>query len=925
LEPEVSLSELTDRQAVLSAIAEFDDLGRDAFLRKYGFGSARSFWLKHDGKLYDSKAIAGAAFGFQFPGRGPLRAGDFSGGEQTVRPALEKLGFEFEDDVIHDDLIQRFLNIRVGTLPSGAPAPHKPLLLLVALRRLRHDLPRISSADQIAAELEGVLTSALPDVESPSPWEPIWRLEPQVWEVADDAGKVIDRSQGGDPPIARLRAHSAVCGLTEQVHEALLDQPEMIPRIEDGLVDRYLSGVSPDVLESLLERGSRRSRVWWVNQGKTYRQEREGSFVWAPLLTKSGRPAAHHVAVNELRPGDVVIHYSGGYIRALGLVSTSARVVPRPSEFQDDTWGAEGYRAEVRYSELDMPIALDEIPDRPSGNGPFNTAGGVKQGYLFPVRPSWAEELRERFSSRWPVGSPWSGGQKWLFQANPETWDLAGRLQTWEPGESEWWTVSRYRSEIRSGDDVALFASGPSGGILALGSIEGEPVLRPRPDWLAEAPEEIPSVEVLLRKKLDSPITRSQLQSHPVLQGLSVFRMAAATNFKVTDDEWRALMELVGEPPPLQGLTLGAVVDQFARDLQAIGYDYGGSMHNELVRTFITSLATKGFVILTGLSGSGKTKIAQHFGNWLGAASLKIVAVRPDWTNPDALLGYENGLSAWRAGGYAWHVPEVLEFVLQAIRNPTSPYVLVLDEMNLAHVERYFADVLSGMESSHPVVPNLELNDGEWRLVDPGHPRLPMPANLFVVGTVNVDETTYMFSPKVLDRANTIEFRVATDDLQTAPVATRIAEGSPAAVRAFLHAATQPARQAKASPQVEDWMKDLHRRLAEHGREFGHRTFAEASRFADLLSAAGVDDPAIALDLQVLQKVLPKYHGSIRELSESLNDLGAWCFFGPGHGQVAGFDAAVPPVGTPVLPRSFDKIHRMAKRLKANHFVSFAE
>jgi 5-methylcytosine-specific restriction enzyme B len=268
----------------------------------------------------------------------------------------------------------------------------------------------------------------------------------------------------------------------------------------------------------------------------------------------------------------------------------------------------------------------------------------------------------------------------------------------------------------------------------------------------------------------------------------------------------------------------------------------------------------------------------------------------------------------------------VLKFILAALQDPTVPYLLVLDEMNLAHVERYFADILSGMESDHPVVPNVGLSDGEWRLVDPAQSRLPVPANLFVVGTVNVDETTYMFSPKVLDRANTIEFRVATSDLQaTAPVSIQVEECPRAVARSFLHAATQPAKQSDSSRQVAEWLKVLHQRLTEQGREFGHRTFSEASRFADLLSAAGIEDPLVALDLQVLQKVLPKYHGSVRELSEPLNDLGAWCLFGPGGEVPAGFEAAEPASATPVLPRSFDKIHRMAKRLKANHFVSFAE
>ena len=90
--------QLTDRSAVLKAIAEFDTLGRAAFLRKYGFRSAKSYYLKFNGKRYDSKAIVGSAIGYQFPENGPLRSQNFSGGEATVAPKLKSLGFEVVQD-----------------------------------------------------------------------------------------------------------------------------------------------------------------------------------------------------------------------------------------------------------------------------------------------------------------------------------------------------------------------------------------------------------------------------------------------------------------------------------------------------------------------------------------------------------------------------------------------------------------------------------------------------------------------------------------------------------------------------------------------------------------------------------------------------------------------------------------------------------
>jgi hypothetical protein len=93
----MGLADLTDRKAVLSAIAEYDSLGQTAFLEKYGYAPARRFWVVYNGNTYDSKAIAGAAFGNQFPHQGPLKPDEFSGGERTVVTALKRLGFEVQD------------------------------------------------------------------------------------------------------------------------------------------------------------------------------------------------------------------------------------------------------------------------------------------------------------------------------------------------------------------------------------------------------------------------------------------------------------------------------------------------------------------------------------------------------------------------------------------------------------------------------------------------------------------------------------------------------------------------------------------------------------------------------------------------------------------------------------------------------------
>lgn len=90
----VSIAELTSREAVLSALDEFDLLGRAEFLKKYGFSPARSYFIRRNSTLYDSKAVVGAAVGYEHAERGPMKSSEFSGGEATVKAKLEELGFE---------------------------------------------------------------------------------------------------------------------------------------------------------------------------------------------------------------------------------------------------------------------------------------------------------------------------------------------------------------------------------------------------------------------------------------------------------------------------------------------------------------------------------------------------------------------------------------------------------------------------------------------------------------------------------------------------------------------------------------------------------------------------------------------------------------------------------------------------------------
>jgi len=539
-----------------------------------------------------------------------------------------------------------------------------------------------------------------------------------------------------------------------------------------------------------------------------------------------------------------------------------------------------------------------------------------------------------------PMTTATTEERSWIFQASPDSYDLEGATATLPELT---WLVSRYANDIKTGDEVFLWLSGPKSGVRAHAKVLSDPAMLTANE--AEAPYYLAAekfagehlrVRVRVEKRLQNPITRNEMLANPLLSQVTFLRMPTGTNFPLTPEQAVELRRLVMEPEEeAPDLDLSKVVSEFSAALHK-SHIHFGARHEEIVRSFVASLATKPFVILTGLSGSGKTQIALRFGQWLGEGHYLVVPVRPDWTGAEHLFGYEDALQKGPDGRPVWYIPEALSFMLKAARDPGRPYLLVLDEMNLAHVERYFADVLSGMESGEGCLPNVKQDgSGIWQPVSGQQMRLPFPRNLFVVGTVNVDETTYMFSPKVLDRANTFEFRVSTADLSMEARKPEDCQAGPVPlVRGFLEIACNAGWQidhpATGKAEFSQHVRHVHALLSEAGFEFGHRVFFEAIRFAAMWEAAGDGDLLRALDLQIFQKVLPRLHGNRKQLEALLSALGQYCAsLSYTEGSVLdGSAARTNPFGageTAKLPLTFDKLRRMMRTLKVNGFTSFTE
>src|SRR5581483_907666 len=402
-----------------------------------------------------------------------------------------------------------------------------------------------------------------------------------------------------------------------------------------------------------------------------------------------------------------------------------------------------------------------------------------------------------------------------------------------------------------------------------------------------------------------------------------------------------------GSPPA----DLSSLVADFHADLKSAQLVFD----EKLILRFCASLLARRFLLLTGLSGSGKTKLAEAFAMWLtpkasstDRARYKIVPVGADWTSSEPVLGYPDALNATR-----YETKPTLELLLSAVRPEQSdrPHFLILDEMNLSHVERYFAEFLSAMETGRAI----DLYAGAPRSDVPRE--VSLAPNLYVTGTVNVDETTYLFSPKVLDRANVVEFRAEEDTVfgfleSFAPVDLTQLEGRGERYASVFTVATRspPQLSAEDRESLAEAFRRIFRIMSVCRREFGFRTLYDVGRFTyyyrELVGPANWDIDE-AIDAQIYQRLLTRLNGSRAQLQSLIWALGTVCLMSELNDADFEFrvlkplheDSTLPnpfetPEGRQVVsgefvgakyPLSCEKLYRMDRRLLREGFVSYME
>jgi len=529
----------------------------------------------------------------------------------------------------------------------------------------------------------------------------------------------------------------------------------------------------------------------------------------------------------------------------------------------------------------------------------------------------------------------------WIFQSNPKYYDIVGALKEYQSMD---FTVSRYKDEIKPEDTVFIWASGKDAGIYAIAEVTSLPYTlgyTPAPDPFDREDrnenEDTLKADIEVLNVLTTPLLKKQIVTYSDLRDLSIITAPQGTNFRVSKSQGDLLMDLIKgnrfiiDKPEDEPLVMKPfVIVPFITALKEANLQFD----DLFVIRFIASLLAKKFTILTGLSGSGKTKLATTFANWISESSNQVclVPVGADWTNREPLLGFSNALVK---GSYVKPDTGVIDILIRAEKDPTRPYFLILDEMNLSHVERYFADFLSAMESGERILLHPD-DQKDWNGCDVPA-TISIPNNLFIIGTVNVDETTYMFSPKVLDRAFVHEFRVSSKDMRDFlgnPIKTDTSDISfsgAGMARDFLEKAAASYGDFDSSEVLKDNISLFFNELKTLGSEFGYRTASEIYRYGAILStfhengSVGINN---IIDAAVVSKLLPKIHGSRRKLEQTLISLFKLCIISPEGEDISDYVSRKKEiVGNEniALQVSSDKIVRMYRQVIQDGFTSFSE
>ena len=519
----------------------------------------------------------------------------------------------------------------------------------------------------------------------------------------------------------------------------------------------------------------------------------------------------------------------------------------------------------------------------------------------------------------------------WLLVWNPKNWrwtELTEACKLTQSGGVYKTTWSCVSSGVKVGDLVFIITLGTSkNGIVAVGRAASEQYEYEHWDTNKRAEGKTNKgidieLEYIIDPTIEDPLFQTFLKGKYPEQHWSPQGSGISIKTQYIEELYHDWIEHISK---LEGgeveMTIKEKVAAIKAYIAARGFDYEG----DLIENFYLSLKSKPFVILAGTSGTGKTKLVEYFAEAIGA-KMQLVPVRPDWSDSSDLFGHKD-----LSGNF--HPGAIIDFIKSATDSPSVPHFLCLDEMNLARVEYYMSDMLSIIETrrfndQHKVVTK-PLIAKDYCICANGrndYGELGIPDNLYIIGTVNMDETTFPFSKKVLDRANTIEFSFVDLTRKALPIVQYEAQELD---NSFLKAEYLHLIDCGDDQLIDDICFELNvwnQILVKANLHVGYRVRDEICFYMMNNKKSELLDFETAFDHEIMQKILPRVQGSSSAIKDVLSELFVKC-----AGDYAGFDgtAAYEKMQSYLdakpckYPNSAKKIAFMMRRYEEDGFTSY--